>query len=200
MAKAGRRVKTKLKWDLPILSFARPHLWERWLSKNYKGRGVLLKLARKGSGISSVTYEEALDVALCSGWIDGQSKSYDSRFYLQKFTPRRPKSIWSKRNIAKIAQLTADGRMRPSGLAQVEAAKKDGRWELAYDSPKNMVVPEDFLNALSKNKRAKATFDTLNRGNVYAIAWRLQTAKRPETRQKRFDTLLAMLGRGEKLH
>jgi uncharacterized protein YdeI (YjbR/CyaY-like superfamily) len=153
-------------------------------------------MAKKASAIASVTHEQALDVALCYGWIDGQRKTYDSRFFLQKFTPRRPKSLWSKRNITKVAGLTAEGRMQPAGLAEVEAAKQDGRWEAAYDSSKHMVVPEDFLKALENNKHAQAFFNTLSKSNLYAIAWRLETAKKPETRQRRFDALLALLERG----
>lgn len=151
------------------------------------------KDSEKGSGIASVTYDEALDVALCYGWIDGQRKTFDSEFFLQKFTPRRSRSLWSKRNIKKVAELIAAGRMRPSGMAEIEAAQQDGRWDAAYDSPKNMVVPEDFLQALRANEEASAFFDTLSRSNVYAIAWRLATAQKPETRQRRFDALLAML-------
>ena len=184
--------------ELPILPFASVSLWEQWLFKHHDQLdGVWIKMAKKASGVASVTHDEALDVALCYGWIDGQRKTYDSRFFLQKFTPRRPKSLWSKRNINKVAELTAAGRMQPSGLAEVEAAKQDGRWEAAYDSPKNMVVPEDFLKALGENKQAQAFFNTLSKSNVYAIAWRLETAKKPETRKRRFDALLAMLERGE---
>jgi uncharacterized protein YdeI (YjbR/CyaY-like superfamily) len=187
--------------DLPILPFASVALWEQWLSEHHTRRdGVWLKMAKQASGIASVTYDEALDVALCYGWIDGQRKPVDSEFFLQKFTPRRPKSLWSKRNIAKVAELTAARRMQPAGLAEVEAARRDGRWAAAYDSPKNMVVPEDFLQALRENQQALAFFTTLSKANVHAIAWRLQTAKQPETRKRRFAALLAMLERGEKLH
>jgi uncharacterized protein YdeI (YjbR/CyaY-like superfamily) len=184
--------------ELPILPFAAVPLWEQWLFEHHAQLdGVWIKMAKKASGIASVTHEEALDVALCYGWIDGQRKTDDSRFFLQKFTPRRPKSLWSKRNINKVAELTAAGRMQPSGLAEVEAAKQDGRWEAAYASSKHMVVPEDFLKALKNNKHAQAFFNTLSKSNVYAIAWRLETAKKPETRQRRFDALLALLERGE---
>jgi uncharacterized protein YdeI (YjbR/CyaY-like superfamily) len=184
--------------ELPILPFASALLWEQWLFEHHSQLdGVWIKMAKKASGTASVTHDEALDVALCYGWIDGQRNTYDSRFFLQKFTPRRPKSLWSKRNIAKVAELTSEGRMQPAGLAEVEAAKQDGRWEAAYASPKQMVVPEDFLKALENNKPAQAFFRTLSKSNVYAIAWRLETAKQPETRQRRFDALLAMLERGE---
>ena len=141
-----------------------------------------------------------LNVALCYGWIDGQKNSFDGDYYLQKFTPRRPKSLWSKRNIAKVTELTAAKRMQPPGLAAIEKAKRDGRWEAAYESPKDMVVPEDFVAALDGDLRAKEFFDTLNRTNLYAIAWRLKTAKTPETRRRRFEALLTMLKNGEKLH
>jgi uncharacterized protein YdeI (YjbR/CyaY-like superfamily) len=187
--------------EYPILPFASAAAWEAWLSAHHdQADGVWIQLAKKASGIPSVTHDEALDAALCYGWIDGQGKAQDDTYFLQKFTPRRPKSLWSKRNIAKVAALTAAGRMQPAGLAEVEAAKRDGRWDAAYDSPKNMVVPEDFLQALGENQQALAFFNTLNQANKYAIAWRLATAKKPETRQRRFDALLAMLGRGEKLH
>jgi uncharacterized protein YdeI (YjbR/CyaY-like superfamily) len=184
--------------ELPILPFASASAWEQWLSEhNTKIDGVWVKMAKKASGIASVTHEEALDVALCYGWIDGQRKTLDDRYFLQKFTPRRPKSLWSKRNVSKIAMLTAAGRMQPSGLAEVEEAKQDGRWQAAYDSSKNMVFPEDFLKALKKNEQAQAFFNTLNKSSVYAIARQLETAKKPETRKRRFDAYLAMLERGE---
>jgi uncharacterized protein YdeI (YjbR/CyaY-like superfamily) len=155
---------------------------------------------RKDSGKKSITHKEALEEALCYGWIDGQAKPYDEESWIQKFTPRRPKSIWSKRNCEHIERLTKEGRMKPPGLKEAEKAKNDGRWEKAYDSPENMKVPEDFLKELSKNKKAKAFFDTLNKANLYAIAWRLQTAKKPETREKRKRLLLDMMARSEKLH
>lgn len=184
-----------------ILPFASAELWEQWLLENHRTvDGVWLKIAKKESGIATVTYDEALDVALCYGWIDGQKKSLDKDYFLQKFTPRRSKSLWSKRNIGKVEQLTAANRMQPAGLAEVEAAKQDGRWEAAYDSARNMVMPEDFLAALQQNSPAKATFDTLNQTNLYAIAWRLQTATSPAVRQRRLAAILATLEKGEKFH
>ncbi|MFN8541788.1 MAG: YdeI/OmpD-associated family protein [Thermomicrobiales bacterium] len=187
--------------EYPNLPFASASVWEEWLAEHHAAAdGVWIMVAKKASGIASVTHDEALDVALCYGWIDGQGKTFDDTYYLQKFTPRRPKSLWSKRNIEKVTALTAAGKMQPAGLAEVEAAKRDGRWDAAYDSPKNMVVPDDFMQALGENEQALAFFNTLNQANKYAIAWRLQTAKKPETRQRRFDALLAMLERGEKLH
>ena len=183
---------------LPTLPFASVLLLEQWLFKHHDQLdGVWIKIAKKASGVASVTHDEALDVALCYGWIDGQRNSYDDRYFLQKFTPRRPRSLWSKRNIDKVAMLMAAGKMQSSGLAEIEAAKQDGRWEAAYDSQKNMVVPKDFLKALGKDKQAQAFFNTLSKSNVYAIAWRLETAKKSETRKRRFDALLAMLERRE---
>jgi uncharacterized protein YdeI (YjbR/CyaY-like superfamily) len=187
--------------ELPTLPFASVAAWEQWLAEHHaQADGVWIKMARKATGIDSVTHDEALDVALCYGWIDGQRNSLDDTHFLQKFTPRRPQSLWSKRNIEKVGALTAAGRMQPKGLAEVEAAQRDGRWDAAYASSKEMVVPEDFLRALAERPEAQAYFNTLNRANTYAIAWRLATAKKPETRQRRFDALLAMLERGEKLH
>lgn len=186
--------------DLPTLPFASA-AWERWLAKNHtKSNGLWIKIAKKETGIPSVTHDEALDVALCYGWIDGQRNPLDDKYFLQKFTPRRSKSLWSKRNIEKIGKLTDEGRMQPAGLAEVERAKQDGRWAAAYESSKTMAMPEDFMKALKKNKKALAFFNTLNRANTYAIAWRLATAKKPETRQRRFEALLAMLERGEKIY
>jgi uncharacterized protein YdeI (YjbR/CyaY-like superfamily) len=184
--------------ELPILPFASALLLEQWLFKHHaQFDGVWIKMAKKASGVASVTHDEALEVALCYGWIDGQRNSYDDSYFLQKFTPRRPNSLWSKRNIAKVERLIIEGRMQPSGLAEVKAAKRDGRWEAAYASQRTMVVPEDFLKALKENKPAQAFFNTLSKAKVYALTWRLETAKKPETRQRRFDASLAMLARGE---
>jgi uncharacterized protein YdeI (YjbR/CyaY-like superfamily) len=191
-------VATKM---LPTVTFVSAAQWESWLDEHHaESDGVWIAIAKKGSGIASVTHDEALDIALCFGWIDGQRKTGDSTTFLQKFTPRRPKGLWSQRNIEKVAALTAAGRMRPAGLAEVAAAQQDGRWDAAYASPKNMVVPDDFLAAVQASAPASAFFDTLNRTERYAIAWRLATARKPETRQRRFAALLAMLERGERLH
>lgn len=187
--------------DLSIISFASAGEWEEWLAKNHAySRGIWIKYAKKNTGIASLTHDEAIKAALCYGWIDGQADKFDDKHWLVKFTPRGPKSTWSKRNRDFVAQLTADGKMKPAGLEKVEAAKKDGRWERAYDSPKNMQVPEDFLAELAKDNKAMAFFKTLNRANTYAIAWRLQTAKKAETREKRKKKMLEMMARGEKLH
>jgi uncharacterized protein YdeI (YjbR/CyaY-like superfamily) len=187
--------------ELPTLPFESKEKWAAWLAKQHdKSAGVWLKLAKKDSGIASVTYEEALDVALCYGWIDGQKRGLDDKYWLQKFTPRGPKSIWSKINTEKAEKLIASGQMKPAGLKAVEAARQDGRWEAAYSSQKNISVPEDFQAALEKNKKAKAYFATLNSANRYAILFRIQTAKKTETRAKRIQQFIEMLERGEKLH
>lgn len=186
---------------LQIISFNSQKDWSTWLDENHsQSNGVWVRLFKKDSGVATVTYAEALDEALCYGWIDGQLEKYDEKSWLRKFTPRRPKSVWSKKNIEHIDRLTRAGKIKPSGLKEVEAAKADGRWQRAYDSPSAMQVPEDFLKELSKNKKAKAFFETLNKANTYAIAWRLQTAKTSETRAKRMKTILEMLKRGEKFH
>jgi uncharacterized protein YdeI (YjbR/CyaY-like superfamily) len=187
--------------DLEIIPFKTSKEWERWLSKNHiSSNGIWLHLFKKDSRIKSITHKQALDEALCYGWIDGQAKSFDEKSWIQKFTPRRKKSVWSKRNTENIERLMKLGKMKPAGINEVESAKADGRWQKAYDSPGNMTIPDDFLKELSKNKKAKAFFETLNKANHYAITWRLQTAKKPETREKRMKTILAMLAKGEKFH
>ncbi len=187
--------------NLKVLTITFPGDWNKWLAENHSdAEGVWLRFYKKDSGIPSMTYQEALDEALCYGWIDGQSKGYDEKSWIQKYTPRRSKSVWSKRNTEHISRLTREGRMKLAGLKQVEAAKSDGRWEKAYDSPKDMTMPEDFLKELSKSKKAKAFFETLNKANTYAIAWRLQTAKKPETRIKRMKEILIMLKNGKRYH
>lgn len=186
---------------LPIKLFETSKDWEVWLSENYaEPTGLWLKIAKKASGKCSVSYLEALDVALCFGWIDGQKRSYDVEYFLQRFTPRRPKSIWSKINVENIARLTAAGLMQAPGLAAVEAAKADGRWDLAYDSSRTIEMPEEFRVALDANPKAKIFFSTLDKPNTYAILWRIQTAKKLETRQARIEKAIAMLEAGEKLH
>jgi len=182
-------------------SFKTPKEWRRWLTKHHaKPEGIWLRFFKKASGVKSITYAEALDEALCFGWIDGQVKKYDAESWVQRFTPRRSKSIWSKRNREHVARLIKDKRMTAAGLNEVERAKQDGRWDRAYDSPKHMQVPADFLRELRKDKHAYAFFQTLNKANTYAIAWRLQTAKKPATRERRMQALLQMLRQGNKLH
>ncbi|MDQ3099092.1 MAG: YdeI/OmpD-associated family protein [bacterium] len=184
-----------------ILPFESPKEFNSWMKKNHDSTpGVWIKMAKKGTGIPSIDHPGALDEALCYGWIDGQAKSIDEKFYLQKFTPRRSKSMWSNINREKVQRLIDEGRMMPAGLAEIESAKADGRWNAAYDSPKNMVMPEDFIKLVNANKKAKAFFDTLNKTNLYAIGWRLQTAKKSETREKRMKVILEMLERGEAFH
>jgi uncharacterized protein YdeI (YjbR/CyaY-like superfamily) len=187
--------------EIPTLLFPKQKDWADWLRKNHdKSSGVWLKLAKKSSGSQSVSYAEALEIALCYGWIDGQKKSYDESFWLQKFTPRGAKSIWSKINKGKAGELIRSGRMKPAGLNAVERAKQDGRWDAAYDSPSVSTVPPDFQARLNKSAKAKAFFATLNSANRYAILFRIQTAKKPETRARKIEQFIEMLERKEKLH
>jgi uncharacterized protein YdeI (YjbR/CyaY-like superfamily) len=187
--------------DLPVFLFPTQKDWHTWLEDNYnQPQGVWLKHAKKSSGKESVSYREALEEALCYGWIDSQKQAYDSDYYLQKFTPRGPKSVWSKINVAKVESLIKMGKIQPSGLVAVDAAKQDGRWDAAYDSPRTSAVPKDFQAALEENPKAKQFFETLNKANVFALCWRVQTAKKPETRMARIEKFIDMLNRGEKLH
>jgi uncharacterized protein YdeI (YjbR/CyaY-like superfamily) len=187
--------------DRQVRSFTSSKEWRKWLAEHHaQSNGVWLRFFKKDSGKKTVVYAEALEEALCYGWIDGQVNKYDAESYIQKFTPRRAKSTWSKRNTAIAESLVQEGKMETAGMQQVELAKADGRWQQAYDSPRNMKVPEDFLEQLSKNKKAKAFFDGLNKANQYAIAWRLQTAKKPETREKRLKEILKMMREGKKFH
>lgn len=182
-------------------SFATGVEWRTWLAKMHaKSDGVWIRIYKKGSGKKTVTYAEALDNALCYGWIDGQKKAHDAESFLQRFTPRRPRSVWSKRNREHVARLIKEKRMTDAGLKEVLAAKQDGRWDRAYDTPSSMQIPEDFLKELKKDKKAYEFFKTLNRANTYAIAWRLQTAKKLETRARRMEGLLAMMRQRKKLH
>jgi uncharacterized protein YdeI (YjbR/CyaY-like superfamily) len=186
--------------ELPVLPFASKKKWSDWLAKQHKkSNGIWLKLAKKSSGIPSVTYEEAVDAALCYGWIDGQKKSYDDAYWLQKFTPRGPKSIWSKINTEKAERLIASGEMQPAGLKAIEEARQDGRWEAAYASQKNISVPEDFQLALDRNAKAKAFFSTLKSAERYSILFRIHNARKPETRAKRIQQFIEMLERNEKV-
>jgi uncharacterized protein YdeI (YjbR/CyaY-like superfamily) len=184
-----------------VLSFKMAKEWEAWLKQNHaRSTGVWLRIQKKGSAQKPLTYAEALDVALCFGWIDGQKNRHDESSWLQKFTPRRPRSGWSKKNTEHAERLLRAGKMKSAGLAEIEAAKKDGRWKEAYDSPSNASIPEDFLKALRKNKKAEAFFKTLNKTNVFSITYRLQTAKTPETRERRMNAILKMMENGEKFH
>jgi uncharacterized protein YdeI (YjbR/CyaY-like superfamily) len=162
--------------------------------------GLLLRIHKKDSGVPSVTYAEALDQALCFGWIDGQKLPFDANSWVQKFTPRRAKGRWSKINVGHVDRLIHEGQMTPAGLKEIEAAKADGRWAAAYDSSANATVPPEFVKELAGNAKAKAFYATLNKANLYSIAYRLQTAKRPDTKIKRIKLIIEMLARGEKFH
>jgi uncharacterized protein YdeI (YjbR/CyaY-like superfamily) len=187
--------------DKPTLTFARKGAWAAWLGKHHgTSPGVWLRIAKKASGLKSISHDEALEVALCYGWIDGQAKSDGDDFWVQKFTPRGRRSLWSKRNREKALALIAAGAMRPSGLAEVERAKSDGRWDAAYEPPSRIAVPDDLQAALKKNPGAKRFFDTLNAQNRYAVLFRVHTARKAETRQRRIETFVAMLARGEKIY
>jgi uncharacterized protein YdeI (YjbR/CyaY-like superfamily) len=186
---------------LQILEIKSQKDWREWLNKNYsQTEGVWLKFAKKASGLTTVNYGEALEEALCYGWIDSQARSLDDKYYLQKFSPRRAKSIWSKINVGKAEKLIAEGKMQPAGLAQIEAAKADGRWAAAYASPAMIEMPADFAKALAKNKKAAEFYETLSKGNKYAILWRLHNAKRPETRERNIKKFIAMLAANQKFH
>jgi uncharacterized protein YdeI (YjbR/CyaY-like superfamily) len=187
--------------DLPILFFETAMEWKKWLQKNHaSAQGVWLHMYKKGAAVISLDRPAALDVALCYGWIDGMANKYDDDSFLQRYTPRRAKSLWSKRNIEHVTRLIAAGQMKPAGMKEIDAAKADGRWSAAYDSPKNMEIPGDFLKLLAKNKKAQKFFLTLNKTNLFAIGWRLQTAKKAETRERRMKAIIEMLAKGEKFH
>jgi uncharacterized protein YdeI (YjbR/CyaY-like superfamily) len=187
--------------NLPVILFERQQDWAAWLEQNHAASsGVWLRLAKKAADLQSLSYAEALDVALCYGWIDGQKNSYDETSWLQKFTRRGAKSIWSKINRDKVLALIESGQMKPAGLAAVESAKQDGRWDAAYDSARTITVPDDFQAELDKSPQAQAFFATLNGTNRYAILFRIQTAKKAETRTKRIQEFIGMLERQEKLY
>jgi uncharacterized protein YdeI (YjbR/CyaY-like superfamily) len=187
--------------DLPVISFASAEAWEAWLDENHAtSDGLRLKLAKKASGVESVSFAEALDVALCYGWIDSQADGFDDRFWLVRFTPRRPRSKWSKRNRAKATKLIEEGRMKPAGLREVERARTDGRWEAAYEAQSEATVPDDLRLELEKDEKARRFFASLDGANRYAILHRIQDAKRPETRARRIEKYVAMLNRQEKIY
>jgi len=187
--------------NLPVVLFPSQEAWEAWLSQQgMVSEGLWVKLAKKGSGIDSVTYAEAVEVALCYGWIDGQARRFDDDYYLQRFTPRRARSKWSKINRDKAERLIESGAMKASGMSEVERARADGRWEAAYDPPSQATVPDDLRVELEKNDRARRFFEGLDATNKYAILHRIQDAKRPETRLRRIEKFVAMLNRGEKIY
>lgn len=187
--------------DLETVSFASAEEFEAWLGENHANSpGIWLKLRKKGPGIVALDYAQALDVALCYGWIDGQKGKFDDEWWLQRFTPRKARSRWSKINRDKVAALVAQGRMRPAGQAEVDRAVADGRWEAAYDSARTASVPEDLAAALAAEPAAAAFFEALDRQNRFAILYRVHDAKRAETRARRIEQYVAMLARGEKPH
>ena len=175
--------------------------FETWLKRHHAtSPGLWLKIAKRGADEASVTYPEAVEIALCWGWIDSQKKGLDEQYFLQRFTPRRARSVWSKTNVEKVAALIKEGRMQAPGLAQVEAAKADGRWAQAYDGARTSAVPADLIAALDAAPAAKAFFSTINATNRYAVLWRIQTAVKAETRARRITQLVEMLARGETIH
>lgn len=181
--------------------FKNQEAWEAWLEKNCaRSGGIWLRIAKKDSGLVSVSYQQALEVALCHGWIDGQKLPEDERTWLQRFVPRADKSIWSKINREKALALIASRKMKPDGLEAIERAKANGRWEAAYDSPSRSAVPDDFASALKASRKAKTFFESLDRANRYAILFRIQTVKRAETRARKIKEFVQMLERGEKIH
>ena len=187
--------------DLPVIPFASRDAWSAWLEEQHAtSDGLWLKIARKGSGIDTVTYAQALEVALCYGWIDGQKASFDDRYWLQRFTPRRARSKWSKVNRQKATELIERGEMKPAGLREVERARADGRWDAAYDAQSTATVPEDLRRELEKNEPAREFFETLNSANRYAILYQIQDAKKPETRARRIEKYVAMLSEGKKIY
>ena len=187
--------------DLPTIYFESEEDWEKWLAENHSASGgVWIKFAKKDSGIDSVSYQQALDIALCYGWIDGQKASFDDAFWLQRFTRRGPKSKWSKINCKKATELIASGKMKASGLKEIELARQDGRWEKAYESQSKIAVPDDLQKKLAENPRAREFFADLDSRNRYAILYRIHDAKKPETRLRRIEKFITMLNEGKKIY
>jgi uncharacterized protein YdeI (YjbR/CyaY-like superfamily) len=187
--------------ELPIMPFTSRKVWETWLEKHHTtSAGLWLKIAKKGSGIETISYAEALEVALCYGWIDGQKASFDEDYWLQKFTPRRPRSKWSKINRQKATELIERGEMKPAGLREVEWARSDGRWDAAYDAQSTATVPDDLRGELENNEVAREFFAALDSRNRYAILYQIQDAKRPETRARRIAKYVAMLSEQKKIY
>jgi uncharacterized protein YdeI (YjbR/CyaY-like superfamily) len=197
---ASRRHLSRMADDTPLL-FADAPAFRAWLHEHHASSpGIWLRLAKKGARIASVSYAEALEAALCYGWIDSQKKRFDDDTFMQRFTPRGPRSIWSRVNRDKVEALAEAGLMQPAGLRAMEAAKQDGRWDAAYEGSRTITVPEDFQAALDANPKARAFFATLDRTNRYAVLFRIQTATRPATRAARIATITQMLERGETFH
>ena len=193
-------MEVELKNGQPVLSFETTEAFAEWIEAHIADAGLWLKIAKKGSGVLTINYAQALDVALCYGWIDGQKQAYDDQYFLQRFTPRRAKSAWSKINVTKATELIKAGKMRPAGLAAMEAAKADGRLDAAYAGGRTMIIAEDFAAALEANPRAKAFWATLSKTNTYAFNYRIQSAKKPETRQARIEKFIAMLNEGKAIY
>jgi len=184
-----------------IVEFQLASQWDKWLAKNYsKSKGIWIRFFKKASDVPSVSTSQALDVALCYGWITGQARPYDERSWLGRFVPRRSKSIWSKINTKRAETLIRQGRMKPAGLKLVKEAKKDGRWDRAYSPPSTAKLPEDFIKALEKNKEAEDFFKTLNRANIYSVVFRLENAKTEELRREKIRLIIKMFEKGEKFH
>lgn len=187
--------------DLPVKLFKSQDAWAKWLETNHaKSPGIWMRIAKKDGGLTSVNYAEALDVALCHGWIDGQKRPLDEASWLQRFTPRGARSMWSTINKGKAKTLIEGGRMRPSGMAAIESAKADGRWDAAYGPSSTAEVPPELRAALDRSPKAKAFFETLRGANRYALIYRVHTAKKPETKAKRVADFIARLERGETIH
>jgi len=185
--------------DLPVLPFADQSALEAWLEAEHStAAGLYVKIAKKGSGVPSVNWEQMVEVLLCFGWIDGRANRVDDRFYVQRVTPRRPRSVWSQKNVATVERLIAEGRMRPAGLAAVEAAKADGRWERAYAGPATVTMPDDLAAALDAEPAARAAYDALDGQNRYAVLWRVHTAGTPATRAKRIAAAVQKLAEGDR--
>ena len=191
----------KMKGDFQVIAFTSQDEWDIWLVHNHEtSPGLWLKLAKVDSGIKSVTYLEAVDSALCYGWIDGQKGSYDDQYRLQRFTRRKPRSRWSKKNRARATALIEQGKVKPAGLREIELAKQDGRWDAANDSPSTTTVPDDLQKRLDENPEAKAFFDQLDSRNRYAILYQVQDAKKPETRTRRIEKYIKVLNENRKLY
>src|SRR3954471_21408337 len=186
--------------DLPVMDFPDQAALEAWLERNESAPGVYVKLAKKGAGVPSVTYAELVESCLCFGWIDGRSNRLDDSFCLQRTPPRRARSVWSQKNVDAVEALVLAGRMRPSGLAAVDAARADGRWERAYAGSATIPVPDDLAAALAAEPAAQREFESLDGANRYAVLWRVHTAPTPATRAKRIATLVQMLAEGRRLH
>lgn len=201
MSQRGKTKPKRTSSEKEIRLFAKPSDWEAWLAgKHGSSQGVWLRLGKKGSRTRSVTYAEALEVALCYGWIDGQKLAESEQAWLQRFLPRSARSIWSRINREKAQALIARGRMQPAGHAAIDVAKKNGNWDAAYESPNAAAVPPDFQAALDANPQAREFFDALDRANRYAVLFRIQTAKKPETRARKIQEFIQMLKRRERIH